>query len=114
MSPVIRHCPACNTELMCHDDTDAGACWCRNYPALMPVDADADCLCEACLVKAIRQRIQDMMDVNDTGRMVEIAGRYRHSATLTESIDYTIEQGSFVFSHRLEKVWIGSKGKLIL
>jgi iron complex transport system substrate-binding protein len=46
----IKTCPECNQAFECK----MGGCWCNDFPPLPPSTAPgADCLCPACLAKAI-------------------------------------------------------------
>jgi hypothetical protein len=64
-------CARCGTPFRCAKN-DAGGCWCAQMPALPPAayPADAACLCETCL----RRALADAASV-DTVNAAREAGR---------------------------------------
>lgn len=52
-----KKCPACGAEFSCGPQAGENHCWCDNLPPLEPSSAPgAECLCPACLRKAIEAR----------------------------------------------------------
>jgi hypothetical protein len=56
--PKIKLCSACNEVLVCGSTQAGESCWCASYPAIMPINVENDCLCEACLSKAIKEKLK--------------------------------------------------------
>ncbi len=92
-----KNCPQCGETLTCNATQDQ-PCWCAGYPAIMPISAEAECLCRDCLTRAIGRRIAEMITSRSHQSMLEYAGRYRSDGDLIEHIDYTLEAGNYVFS----------------
>lgn len=55
--PALRtiSCPDCAAEFTCGDGsgTAPDRCWCQDQPVLHDLSAAKDCLCPACLARAI-------------------------------------------------------------
>jgi hypothetical protein len=56
--PKIKLCSACNEVLVCGATEAGDSCWCADYPHIMPIDTENDCLCEACLSKATIEKLK--------------------------------------------------------
>ena len=46
-------CPSCQGSFECDLAQGKDHCWCMELPAVLPVCAEAKCLCEYCLRRAI-------------------------------------------------------------
>ena len=46
-------CPNCERHFTCDVANGCTNCWCMSLPAVLPVSAEAKCLCEECMEKAI-------------------------------------------------------------
>jgi hypothetical protein len=64
----------------------------------MPADFDQDCRCPACLGQTIDARIKASLQTQGIASMVDMARLFFNPDTLVEHVDYTIENGSYVFS----------------
>jgi hypothetical protein len=54
-----QRCPACGAEFLCLAHCGANTCWCLELPRLpMPVEAEARCLCPACLQVRIERELK--------------------------------------------------------
>lgn len=93
-----KHCSVCNAEFDCGTSEPTIRCWCESLPAIMPLSFEQDCQCPSCLPRTIGKRIQELIDNLETDRLVSIAAPYRSRSELVEHIDYTIEDGKYVFS----------------
>jgi len=52
----LKTCANCGTKFFCGPQVEGGRCWCDEFPPLPPSTAPgADCLCPACLGKAVAQ-----------------------------------------------------------
>jgi len=94
---LTKSCSACHTEFACGAKQDQ-PCWCDAFPAIMPAEFTQDCRCLSCLAKAIVERIDEAIKLNGHEHMVKIASQYRNQVELIEHIDYTIENGNYVFN----------------
>ncbi len=92
-----NNCPQCGVVFGC-GSSQGKSCWCTEFPAVMPLDATAACLCKDCLAKAISKYIKAMIKKGSHQQLLEYAAQYRDSNELQEHIDYTIEDGQYVFS----------------
>ncbi|MEZ8081671.1 cysteine-rich CWC family protein [Enterovibrio norvegicus] len=94
----MTSCPQCNAPLTCTADT--GACWCMQYPHILPV-ADKNnlaCLCPRCLAKRINQELDVLYQEYSVSDLIRLAKPYANSPELIEGLDYTMENGFMVFS----------------
>jgi hypothetical protein len=92
-----KQCSQCQTEFTC-SAAESTACWCMDYPNVLPVDATSDCLCPQCLTQAIQSKVKleiDTVDIHQ--RSCEQATRF-HNQPLIEGLDYVIENNLWVFS----------------
>lgn len=93
-----KNCSSCGTDFVCcanHTDTP---CWCADLPAVMPIDISRDCQCPDCLKSSIMERIQQTMQDIQLEEKLAIAAAYADQNTLIEDMDFTIENGKYVFS----------------
>jgi len=95
---VTKRCSVCQSEFACGAAPGGAACWCKALPPLISVAFDQDCRCRACLTQAIVERISVSSNTHSTAAMVDMARPYFNPDQLIEDIDYTIEQGNYVFS----------------
>lgn len=52
----LKYCTECSAEFLCGPQTENGDCWCDRLPTIMPLRSPIEqCLCSACLEKAIRK-----------------------------------------------------------
>jgi len=95
---MIKTCPKCSTKLTCHSDLNS-ACWCADFPKIMPMDHTEGCLCPDCLKQEIIKTINHYVATYSTKELVALAKKYDETRTnQIEGIDYTIENGMLVFS----------------
>jgi len=92
-----KHCSLCNDSFDCGADRPEIRCWCETYPEIMPLARHEDCQCPGCLGRTIGNCIDALIRTSDTATMVRMAAAYRSDHFL-ENIDYTIEDGKYVFS----------------
>ena len=93
-----KHCSVCQKEFVCGARQGEAKCWCASLPVVMPAEFDQDCRCPDCLAQAIALKINAAIDKHSHKEMLEIAGKYKTSQSLTEHIDFTIEGGNYVFT----------------
>lgn len=90
-------CSSCRKPFQC--DSECAHCWCCDYPAILPPDASNRCLCQTCLAKSIAAHIELRLDELDLDQAVALAQSTKRPRTLpVEYIDYTIEDGLWVFT----------------
>ena len=110
---IREKCSVCDAEFSCGASTENN-CWCFSYPFIMPVNKAASCLCQSCLNKTIAEQLNEFLDNASFDEKLEMALKYQtarglHSkrdasaqisgqSELIENIDYTIENGNYVFS----------------
>ena len=92
------HCSVCQTEFTCGARQEGKVCWCAAFPAIMPAEFTQDCRCMSCLAEAIVKRIDEAIKANGHEEMHKLASQYRNQGEFIEHIDYTIENGNYVFS----------------
>jgi len=108
---TIKSCSQCQAEFGCgvssasstassaDSANEQGGCWCQSLPAIMPLGTLSDCLCKACLAKVIGVEIIKQLNAAGSPKArLALAEPYRHQTELVENIDYTIEDGRYVFS----------------
>ncbi|QUM76330.1 hypothetical protein HWV00_08915 [Moritella sp. 24] len=103
---IKKTCSQCQTEFGCGvtaasetSSTEQSGCWCQSLPAVMPLDELSDCLCQSCLAKAVGAEIIKQLDAAGSPKArLAIAEPYRHQTELVENVDFTIENGLYVFS----------------
>jgi hypothetical protein len=59
-TPQKKFCSNCNEVLVCGATQVGKSCWCADYPNIMPIDAENDCLCEVCLSKTIKEKLKNI------------------------------------------------------
>jgi hypothetical protein len=98
MTAQTKQCPACNAKFVCNPQQGAASCWCRSYPAIMPVENARACHCPKCLALLVSKTINSRLDVSTPEQALKLASQHRDDTTLVENIDYSIEAGNLVFS----------------
>jgi hypothetical protein len=70
----------------------------------MAVDGLTGCLCSDCLITVVSARIKKLLVTKSHPELLVIAKQYS-TDTWVEKIDYTIEDGNYVFSawHHLKR-----------
>lgn len=64
---------------------------------IMPMSTTTDCLCPTCLPVALNEQIEKFIASNPIEKVI-VAAQKQSTPTLLENIDYTIEDGNWVFS----------------
>jgi hypothetical protein len=64
----------------------------------MPISDGRDCLCPNCLSKSIGAHIAEAIASKSHDEMLALAARYDNTSPLIEHIDFTIENGAYVFT----------------
>jgi hypothetical protein len=64
----------------------------------MPLDFSQGCRCPSCLQEAIQQRVNKVLAEKPIAEVVAMAQPFAGNKTLQEGIDYSVEQGNYVFS----------------
>ncbi|MBU2969970.1 hypothetical protein KO527_11475 [Pseudoalteromonas sp. C2R02] len=101
-------CAECQASLSCQSDLSASSCWCMELPNIISLETNqinTQCLCKECLAKKINKQIHTLYHTKNLDQLIEIAKPYRKKTNLIEHIDYTIENGLYVFSawHHLKR-----------
>lgn len=94
----MKKCSACGNSFTCGAGNMGGACWCADFPTIMPTGGEQDCLCPACLARAVRKRIDAFVESASLEEAVRMAQQYSRPGPPREGIDYDIEAGSWVFT----------------
>ena len=95
---MAQQCSVCQQEFTCGPNEAQQACWCDNFPYIMPAEFNQACRCPSCLSKAIADRIDQTIEEKGCEQMVEMASQYKNNNELIDGIDYTMEEGYMVFS----------------
>lgn len=94
---ITKQCAVCLQTLTC--TSASGHCWCMDYPTLLTVEANTDCLCERCLKQRIVKQIDDYCSTITLETAVKNTIKdFSRSTGLIEDIDYYIENGLYVFT----------------
>lgn len=91
-------CPRCGQSVDCQLAAGQAHCWCMDLPALLTVDTMGACVCQRCLAELLQLKLAEHFDdgvVYQTAPQEAI--RWQGQA-LIDGVDYTIEQGFYVFS----------------
>jgi len=94
-------CALCQAPLTCQSELSASPCWCMALPNIVSIDfsqANEQCLCKECLAKKINIQLQSLYHNKNLDQLIELAKPYREKTELVEHIDFTIENGLYVFS----------------
>ncbi len=93
-----KTCNRCHDRFLCGAAFSLAACWCIKYPAFIELSENKECLCERCLMKKIKSRINVFMDrLNSTGTTELDISKYQTVDDI-EGIDYYIDNGNYVFT----------------
>lgn len=88
-----KYCSKCSTSFIC-----GGDCWCNEYPSIMSMSTESDCLCSDCLSASIKEKINDYL-IELTATKIKKIQRLGLPDHLKEGIDYTVnKEGNWVFS----------------
>ena len=94
ISPNI--CSSCGGEFIC-EAKNRDDCWCMKLPAIMPMKTLQDCECPNCLSISISKKLQIYITKNQLEEVLRFAEKYKDKS-IHEHIDYTIENGNYVFT----------------
>lgn len=94
---MSTRCGRCGEPMACGAGQDA-PCWCNAFPPVLPPDPTLTCLCPTCLAKTLRVRIRDHFARLDRAECLALAAPYRDQKPLIEHLDYTVENGYWVFT----------------
>ncbi|NPA72526.1 MAG: cysteine-rich CWC family protein [Gammaproteobacteria bacterium] len=95
---IQKTCPICQSPLNCGIEPGKDSCWCDDLPYIMPASFELDCRCKVCLIQAIQLRIEETLKQHAHEDLLAIARPFFKPDKLIEGIDYSIEQGNYVFS----------------
>jgi len=100
MQNKIKSCSACDSQFECGADNSTAGCWCQQYPAIIPPDSGAACLCPACLKTKMQEAIHLYVEAFKSGKCENTATLYRpaNPSDLVADLDYYIENGNWVFT----------------
>ncbi|VAW74620.1 hypothetical protein MNBD_GAMMA12-3518 [hydrothermal vent metagenome] len=93
-----KKCSICSTEFTCGARVNEARCWCAQLPMIMPAEFEQDCRCKDCLISTISQKIETAIINISHEEILTLASQYSSQKALVENIDYTIEEGRYVFS----------------
>ena len=95
-----QYCTICQQAFECQVQ-QIDSCWCNQYPGILSADANTSCICEACLKTKILDKINKICEL-DYGDLDGATKRWikglPKTTKLLPDIDYTIENGVYVFS----------------
>lgn len=91
---AVKNCAKCDKEFHCGNP---GVCWCSEFPYI-PFDSTEDCLCKECLTEIQKVKIESFIDSNPLQESIKLAADYYNPDNLIENIDYSVENGKWVFS----------------
>jgi hypothetical protein len=98
-----KTCDRCQTSFDCSGCT-TGACWCMDYPAIFSCSTtDAangakDCVCPQCLTAMTQAHIAQTIDQHIIHTTAPAEALACQGLPLIERLDYTIENGLWIFS----------------
>lgn len=101
-SSQTQHCPSCGAAFECGTQQST-PCWCSRLPPLLPLTPNdnttpGQCLCPQCLAKKLAQAIDRLLTSQSHEQALSLAARYPASQKLMEHLDYTVENGLYVFT----------------
>ena len=91
----IKNCSNCKKEFSC---ANPGACWCSDFPQIMPLDSADDCLCKDCLIEIQNEKITTFIDNKPLNETLKFAAEFYNPDNLIENFDYTVEKEKWVFT----------------
>ncbi len=92
-----KTCTHCQAIFDCSGCT-TGACWCMTYPAIFSCVTNSDCVCPNCLTAMTQAHIEQTIDDRAVHLTAPAAATACQGQPLIEGLDYTIENGLWVFS----------------
>lgn len=95
---IASQCVICQSTFTCDVAQGNSSCWCNAFPPFMHITSAQNCYCRVCLSQMMAKRIQSFIQDNGLKAMLTIARPYFDPNTLLEYVDYTVEQGNYVFS----------------
>jgi hypothetical protein len=93
---TAKTCPECGVVFTCGAPNTS--CWCAKYPAVLPPDPTATCLCPDCLAKRIGHQIETRLSSLEFHDALELARQNPSNTPLIEHIDFTMENKLLVLS----------------
>ncbi|AXT32677.1 DUF5522 domain-containing protein [Pseudoalteromonas tunicata] len=67
-------------------------------PNILPLESNANCLCQNCLITQINTFLALQYQTQPVETLLALAAPYQSSPSSIAGLDYTIEQGFYVFS----------------
>jgi Family of unknown function (DUF5522) len=102
-----KSCDRCQTRFNC-SGCGSNACWCMNYPAIFNCatadaatdlpDRSSDCVCPQCLTQMTQAHIAQTIDLHAVHSTSPKQALAYQGLPLIEGLDYTIENGLWIFS----------------
>lgn len=96
--PNAQTCPECDRSFHCGSDSPDGSCWCGALPRILPPDPSTTCRCPDCLARATGRLLTEKLNSISHNEALALAASQAPSPRLIEHIDYTVEDGNWVFS----------------
>jgi hypothetical protein len=99
VSPFHRkNCSTCGNVFSCGNTESDGGCWCNHFPAIFPMNVDADCLCPDCLKIATINKINLYVSSLTPEEVLNNKAKdLPKTNKQLEGIDFYIEKGNYVF-----------------
>ena len=91
-----NNCSSCAGEFICEANS-RDHCWCMKFPAIMKNNTQQNCECPNCLSKSIANKLYVYISENELVDVLQFAEKYKYQS-IHEHIDYTIENGNYVFT----------------
>jgi len=93
-----KQCSVCNASFNC-GDTLTATCWCNEFPPIVELSANNDCLCPKCLHIASVQKVEEYVAmVKQKGVAFNVAPKFATNTSFIPLLDYYIENGKWVFT----------------
>ncbi len=83
---VDKTCPKCSKSFSCKPE-----CWCGDFPIIIPMNPNEECLCRDCLKANILNKINEWMNPLTLRNSKKIKALGKPEA-LIEDIDYTLNK----------------------
>lgn len=91
-------CPRCGRAVVCAVAAGQAQCWCMDFPAVQVVDSRKNCWCRRCLNEQVQRTLAQRFDDGQVYQIAPVEAVGWQGQDLIEGVDYTIEQGLYVFS----------------
>lgn len=91
-------CPRCGQSVGCQIAAGQAQCWCMDLPAMLALDPQAACWCRGCLSEVLQRTLAQRFDDGVVYQVAPTDAVAWQGQDLIEGVDYTIEQGLYVFS----------------